>query len=108
MVPINNSDTAWLIVADYNQDNSKFHEDLREDVLNPVISDWDNISIGDDGGTDVGARGRISGVGGNHAAIFYIGGVNNNVGNQHILSENVGGLYISGLVGGHVYDPYQQ
>ncbi len=40
MIPINNSDTAWLIVADYNQDNSLFYEDLREDVLNPTINNW--------------------------------------------------------------------
>ncbi len=39
MTPINNSDTAWLIVSDYNQDNGKFYEDLREDVLNPVTND---------------------------------------------------------------------
>ncbi len=41
MLPINNSDTAWLIVADYNQDNDKFHEELREDVLNPDANIWD-------------------------------------------------------------------
>jgi hypothetical protein len=40
MNPINHSDTAWLIVSDYNQDNGLFYEDLREDVLNPEISQW--------------------------------------------------------------------
>jgi hypothetical protein len=40
MIPINNSDTAWLIVADYNQDNGIFHEELREDVYNPNLNDW--------------------------------------------------------------------
>lgn len=41
MVPINNSDTAWLIVADYHQDNAIGHPDeLREDVYNPEINDW--------------------------------------------------------------------
>jgi hypothetical protein len=40
MVPINNSDTAWLIVSDFNQDNDKHYEDLREDVLNPEINEW--------------------------------------------------------------------
>jgi hypothetical protein len=41
MTPINNSDTAWLIVSDYNQDNSiGFPDNLREDVLNPEISQW--------------------------------------------------------------------
>jgi hypothetical protein len=40
MLPINNSDTAWLIVADWNQDNGKFHEELMEDVLEPAINNW--------------------------------------------------------------------
>ncbi len=40
MIPINNSDTAWLIVTDYNQDNNLPYIDLREDVLNPEINDW--------------------------------------------------------------------
>ena len=40
MTPINNSDTAWLIVSDYNQDNDKFYEDLREDIYNPNINEW--------------------------------------------------------------------
>jgi len=39
MTPINNSDTA-LIVTDFNQDNGKFYEELREDVYNPVINQW--------------------------------------------------------------------
>ncbi len=40
MLPINNSDTAWLIVSDYNQDNDLPHEELREDVLNPETNFW--------------------------------------------------------------------
>jgi len=40
MVPINNSDTAWLIVSDYNQDNDLPYEDLREDILNCNVNDW--------------------------------------------------------------------
>ena len=40
MTPINNSDTAWLIVTDFNQDNGKFYEELREDVYNPLINQW--------------------------------------------------------------------
>ncbi len=35
MNPINNSDTAWLIITDYNQDNDIPYEDLKEDILNP-------------------------------------------------------------------------
>ncbi len=41
MTPINNSDTAWLIVSDYNQENGKFYEELRDDILNYNINDWD-------------------------------------------------------------------
>ncbi len=40
MIPINNSDTAWLIVADYNQDNDLPYEDLRDDILNCNVNDW--------------------------------------------------------------------
>jgi hypothetical protein len=40
LIPINNSDTAWLIVSDFNQDNGRFYEDLREDVLNPDVNNW--------------------------------------------------------------------
>jgi len=41
MIPINNSDTAWLIVSDYNQDNGKYYNELREDVYNPEVNEWD-------------------------------------------------------------------
>jgi len=40
MIPINNSDTAWLIVSDYNQDNGLLYEDLREDILNCNVNEW--------------------------------------------------------------------
>ncbi len=40
MTPINNSDTAWLIVSDYNQDNNLPYETLREDIHNPDTDQW--------------------------------------------------------------------
>jgi hypothetical protein len=41
LLPINNSDTAWLIVSDYNQDNAIGYPDyLREDIDNPDVNDW--------------------------------------------------------------------
>lgn len=41
MIPINNSDLAWLIVSDYNQDhNVGFPNELREDIYNPDCNDW--------------------------------------------------------------------
>jgi hypothetical protein len=50
MTPINNSDTAWLIVSDHNQDNNLPYEDLREDILNPETNQWQyehhGISLG--------------------------------------------------------------
>lgn len=56
MIPVNNSDLAWLVVSDYNQDNNiGFPDDLREDVNNPIPNDWEcdymyvavNQSVGD-------------------------------------------------------------
>jgi hypothetical protein len=41
VIPINNSDTAWLIVSDYNQDNSIGYPDcLREDIACPDVDWW--------------------------------------------------------------------
>ncbi len=45
MTPINNSDTAWLIVADFNQENDKYHEELRDDVNNPEINNYHHIIL---------------------------------------------------------------
>jgi hypothetical protein len=45
MTPINNSDTAWLIVSDYNQENGISYEELREDVLNPEINQYHHIIL---------------------------------------------------------------
>lgn len=47
MVPVNNSDLAWLVVSDYNQDNDiGFPDDLREDIYNPAIDQWTAQHIG--------------------------------------------------------------
>jgi hypothetical protein len=40
IIPINNSDTAWLVVSDFNQENSLPSEDLRNDILNPDTEQW--------------------------------------------------------------------
>jgi hypothetical protein len=40
MIPINNSDLAWLIVSDHNQDNNLPYEELRNDILNPETDQW--------------------------------------------------------------------
>jgi hypothetical protein len=54
MIPINNSDTAWLIVSDYNQDNAIGYPDcLREDIVNPDINVWHYVR---DSSDRVGSR----------------------------------------------------
>lgn len=60
MLPINNSDLTWLVVADYNQDNDiGYPDDLREDVDNPAINDW-HINYRLIGVGTVGKSNRIS------------------------------------------------
>jgi hypothetical protein len=91
MVPINNSDTAWLIVSDYNQDNGKFYEELREDVYCPSINgwQWENFD------------GSVVGVG-----LYDVGGVSASSGDvgQRTIAERafgtVGSMLIHHLVGG--------
>jgi len=46
MIPINNSDTAWLIVTDYNQDNDLPYEELREDILTSDGNQWHHEYLG--------------------------------------------------------------
>jgi hypothetical protein len=46
MTPINNSDTAWLIVSDYNQENNLPYEELREDVLTSDSHQWHHEYLG--------------------------------------------------------------
>lgn len=83
MKPINNSDLAWLIVADYNQDNNiGFPDDLREDVLNPDGDQWRYEC-------------RHIGVGAIHEGMF--------VGGEYIGDYGVGKAYPTGV--GSSYDP---
>ncbi len=61
MLPINNSDTAWLIVSDYNQENGIFYEELREDVLSPDVNNWSIYYMYETSGTvSVGGERRDS------------------------------------------------
>jgi hypothetical protein len=102
MIPINNSDTAWLIVSDYNQDNGiGFPDELREDILNCNANDWDHIAIRGDGGTNVGGRGRGSGVGGISISILYVEG--RFVGTMAAY-DKVGGFSLGNLVGGYEHE----
>ncbi len=57
MIPINNSDTAWLIVSDYNEDNSiGYPHCLREDIANPDINGWHYVH---DTSDKVGSRASL-------------------------------------------------
>lgn len=110
MNPINNSDLAWLITADYNQDNDiGFPDELREDVLNPVPNDWEcewqyvyvNQSVGDNcGRVGEGSLGDGQLVGQREQDITE----NPNDLNGASWGEGVTGQQ----VGGSPYDPNQQ
>jgi hypothetical protein len=110
MNPINNSDTAWLIVSDYNQDNGIFYEDLREDVLNPNVNQWHWISIISGVGTNfdpVGGQGGGDRTDASDNPV--VGSLASQVGcrSQDIIcSQLVGGLNTGG-VGDNYYDPHK-
>jgi hypothetical protein len=61
MIPINNSDTAWLIITDFNQDNDLPYEYLREDILDPDVNHHDYeyyVDVGRYVGTVIDGIGR--------------------------------------------------
>lgn len=97
MVPVNNSDLAWLIVTDYNQENDLPYEDLRNDILNPEVNDWSIYYVYETFGTaSVGGDRRDSSsvgcdIGNPHLSPMeelYCGRL---VGGIHDYGENVGG-----------------
>jgi hypothetical protein len=98
MLPINNSDTAWLIVSDYNQDNNLLYNDLREDVLDPNINnwiwDWTMGNIGGMKGRGVGGLFRMYEVGSNIWEGIHVGG-------NGVDGVDVGGSFAGQLVGGY-------
>jgi len=63
MTPINNSDTAWLITTDFNQENNLPYEELRKDIHNPAINQWHYESSSSQGvgvvDVDVGVGGYV-------------------------------------------------
>lgn len=102
MTPINNSDTAWLIVCDYNQDNDLPYEDLKEDILNPEVNSDINNSSPKIGGYEYGHY--------KHPAFeldwsFYVGAEwERYVATPATMSDRVGGTwYYSQYVGGSVH-----
>jgi len=107
MIPINNSDTAWLIVTDYNQDNDLHYIDLREDIHNPAINQWyyeyKRIGIGFGGIGFVGVGVVDVGVGGYGYGVGCGGVGGGGIG----CGGGVGGVvgssakFLSALVGGN-------
>lgn len=96
LIPINNSDTAWLIVADYNQDNNLPYEDLKEDIISPNVDEWfleyahPFYRSGSVGGFEHQCVGGVP-----QHNINYLGGLNGEggaTGAARIFSEKVGGL----------------
>jgi hypothetical protein len=114
MLPINNSDTAWLIVSDYNQENGKYYKELREDILDPDVDHWVydvHIEFNYNYGMEGDTCGSLVGTGSYHdddltatVGDFYIscGGGDFRVGSA--------GLDMGALVGGNWngYDANQQ
>ncbi len=94
MTPINNSDTAWLIVSDYNQENGKFYEELREDILNVNMNDWyhEYLTVAP----------NVGGAGGFHVGHFISGDVGHRC-NLFLSTYDYGTC-----VGGNYNDPNQQ
>jgi hypothetical protein len=105
MEPINNSDTAWLIISDYNQDNDLPYEELRNDIDSPDVNDWCYESRSNGVGFDVAEVGsymeyslRVG------SGLFFldrrsinigeVGGGNDRVGSSSIIRGlEVGGNY---------------
>jgi hypothetical protein len=100
MNPINNSDTAWLIVSDYNQDNDLFYEELREDILNPEMNDWYYEATQSEFDPYPGFTNFLAGrTVGSHIRSFV--GISNPIG----YTTMVGGILCGEYVGGNS-DPY--
>ncbi len=106
MIPINNSDTAWLIVSDYNQENDLPFDALREDILNPDIDQWCYESRNNGVGFDVSAIGSYMGLAIAVGAIAFfldrrpigveVGGGNERVGSSSLIRGlEVGGNHAS-------------
>jgi hypothetical protein len=94
MVPINNSDTAWLVVTDYKQENDLPYEELREDVLNPTINpyyyEYHTLMVNSVGG-EYRSMTAIVGSGG------MLAGEGNNIGNFVGGGENLNGALVGGI-----------
>lgn len=95
MTPINNSDTAWLIVCDYNQDNNLYYEELREDILNPEINqyafEWD-IDFKLDYGPDYIGGETIGFIGVGSCVVPFVGDRFPSVGTNCKESNHIGGI----------------
>lgn len=101
MIPINNSDLAWLVVSDYNQDNGILGaEELREDIYCPAINEDDF-----NGGKSIGGYeyGHYNSPGFMFDWSFYVGANYSNLtATPASMSQYVGGTFAcSECVGGN-------
>jgi hypothetical protein len=129
MIPINHSDTAWLIITDYNQDNNLPYEDLRNDIISPEINQWNWENRNGNGyldgnhivyGAGVGQSGGIYNNGvevvgydghnvGDYAQTFNINFVGASDVKGNYCPSSVGDCSgnMGTLVGGHLYSSYK-
>lgn len=103
MIPINNSDLAWLIVSDYNQDNDiGCPEALRDDVNEPQVNDWRYEYRADwIGGIPEGSYVGSGAIGTRNVGCDYPFQVGSNY-------DSRVGIYPSHLAGGHHYNAPNQ
>ncbi len=102
IIPINNSDTAWLIVSDYNQDNNLLYDELREDILDPEIDQW-HTALQHRAFDGVGTRGN--GVGTLNEGRSMLVGAEDHLGGMGPVIPNIYNVF-GHLVGGNA--PNQQ
>lgn len=100
MIPVNNSDLAWLVIADYNQDNNiGFPDELREDVYNPEVdqSTWESPRTNHIGGySHIQVGGSIGGLDVGGSDEEEVGGVSHGEDVLRLHGSLVGGVVYAG------------
>jgi hypothetical protein len=104
MIPINNSDTAWLIVTDYLQDNDLPYLDLRNDIISPDVNQW--IWDDPDMGITVGDKFNLTGTRQTICGSNLVGN-DYHIDDMRFSNGNVGGEFGIGLDVGGNHDPNQ-
>ncbi len=106
MVPINNSDTAWLIVSDFLQDNGiGFPDELRKEILDPGEDQWHVLymcNLMDRVGSGIGSRH----VGVNSYIHVSMVGIGDDIGGVDVNNGPINIGRESASVGGNSHYPY--